>query len=931
MSLNQAKESFNWSYSMKAVTSSLRRRMVIGLTVLLAALSGLVALIFFAVDSVGSKVEEIGNKDLQILLVARENRDAFVQAAGALEVSVSTGESSLFDEKETNFNLVIKNLDLFVGQYQPLLGTDKEELKKKILDFKTQAQRYNTLSFSTTDQSELLALGAILANDRRLIEDTLNQTFLKSRERVQSELSSLGELSRIVLAISIIIALGISALTSFTLFRGTNQFLRRLTRLSQHFSQTNLDQIETLSPDNEGDELAALLDVSNNMLSNMKKAKSELISFQFVEAVFDSLVESVAVIRMRDQSLLLTNAAFHRMLDVDGPVLRRFNEDLYAIMVRSGMEVNRDELKKSLESGESVQLSRTSASKEHRQYLGTCIRTKLNGEDVAIATFSDVTNLVKAQREKHEVELQLFHASKLSSLGTMGAGLAHELNNPLSSVIGFAMMIQSKEMSKERQLEVVGGILRNADRMKKVIDHMRSFARNTRTEANTQTKIEDPIDNAFMILETQLKTNNIAWEISRPKNDLWFNGDPTEFESVIQNLISNSRDAFLTQVVNDHNFQRKIKVQINQELDKSGSEQIHISYTDNAGGIPKSIREKIFEPFFTTKEVGKGTGIGLAISHRIVEEHKGTISVSCPNVGETQFDISIPLEKSSPREAKISDEDSVSGNTSSPSETPKSERLPTPASKRFTIACVDDEPDLLELLSDILSDNFHVRAYLSSREFVDAVIANPPDLVLTDMRMPGLNGLEVIQLIRQRHPHLPALIVSGHAGSDKDSLRAFAIGAQAVLPKPLPQGELFHECILTYLKAGTKPVVSIFGFSNLKAAKISKELEEIFAPKIYENKDVFTRQIMVDFPRIVLLSITDDIAWIKSAIPLLKSNLVATLVFAIPEISLSPKTLSQLKHWEIEVWEQSESMSAAQLQHIITEQLKLVKSLAQTA
>lgn len=916
---------------MKAVTSSLRRRIVIGLTVLLTALSGLVALIFFAVNSVGSKVEEISNRDLQILLIARENRDAFIQAAGALEVSVSTGESALFDEKETNFSLVIKNLDLFVGQYQPLLGIDKDEFKKKILDFKIRAQRYNVLSFSTPDQTQLLDLGAVLAKDRKFIEDTLNQAFLKSRERVQSELTSLADLSRIVLMISIIIALGISAITSITLFRGTNQFLRRLTRLSQHFSQTNLDQIETLSPDDAGDELAALLDVSNNMLSNMKKAKSELISFQFVEAVFDSLVESVAVIRMRDQSLLLTNAAFHRMLAVEGPSIRRFNEDLYTIMVRSGMEVDRDELQRSLESGESVQLSRTSLSKELRQYLGTSILTKLNGEEVAIATFSDVTDLVRAQREKHEIELQLFHASKLSSLGTMGAGLAHELNNPLSSVIGFAMMIQSKEMSKERQLEVVGGILRNADRMKKVIDHMRSFARNTRTEANTLTKIESPIDNAFMILETQLKTNNIAWEINRPENELWFNGDPTEFESVIQNLISNSRDAFLSQVVNDQRFQRKIQVQINRDLDKSGSEHIHICYIDNAGGIPKSIRDKIFEPFFTTKEVGKGTGIGLAIAHRIVEEHKGTISVSCPNAGETQFDISIPLEKSSPREAPTSDDDSNSTNTSPPTSDPKSESLPTPPSKQYTIACVDDEPDLLELLNEILSENFHVRAYLSSREFVDAVTADPPDLVLTDMRMPGLNGLEVIQLIRQKHPSLPALIVSGHAGSDKDSLRAFAIGAQAVLPKPLPNGDLLHECVMTYLKAGTKPVVSIFGFSTHKAAHISKELEANFAPKIYENIDVFTRQMMVDFPRIVILSVSDDIGWIKGAIPLLKSNLVATLVFAIPESSLAPKTVNQLKHWEIEVWDASVSVSTAKLQHIITEQLNLVNTLAKTA
>ncbi|MEI8026953.1 MAG: response regulator [Pseudomonadota bacterium] len=916
---------------MSAANNSLRKRMLLGLIGLLGALMGLVALILFAVTSVGSKVEEISSKDLKILLVARENQDSFVQAAGALEVSVSTGEPSLFDEKESNFDIILKNLDLFEGIYQPLLNTDKEEFKKKIIHFKEYAKRYNTLSFSSPSQGELLSVGAKLADERRFIEDTLTQTFIRSREKVENELSSLGERSRIVLAISIAFALAIATLTTVMLFRGTNKFLRRLTRLTKHFSQTNLEQIEILSPDDQGDELAALLNVSNGMLSNMKKAKSELISFQFVEAVFDSLVEAVAVVRTKDQSLLLTNAALHRMLGIQGKsVSHDSDQDLCALMVQSGMAVDREMLSKLLVAGESIQLNRGQAS-EQRTYLGTSLLTKLNSEEVAIATFSDVTDLVRAQREKHDIELQLFHASKLSSLGTMGAGLAHELNNPLSSVIGFATMIQTKELSKERQLEVIAGILRNADRMKKVINHMRSFARNTRSETSTLTKIEDPIDNAFMILETQLKTNNISWKIIRTKDELFFNGDPTEFESVIQNLISNSRDAFLSQATNLPTDGRKIQLVIEQLLEKNGDEQIHIRYTDNAGGIPKAIMEKIFEPFFTTKEVGKGTGIGLAIAQRIVQENLGTISVSSPRIGETQFDISIPLAKKEDREHSSLNQIQPEI-AATPSTNPPESRAPLGAPlKKYTVACVDDEPDLLELLSEILSDYFHVRAHLSSREFVDAVLADPPDIVLSDMRMPGLNGLEVIGNIRKKYPNLPALIVSGHAGSDQDSNRAFAAGAQAVLPKPLPDGEILYECLLTYINAGTKPVVSIFGFPNRQNEALVKDLESDFTPRIYEQKHVFARQLMIDFPRIVLLSVSDDLSWIKDAMPSLKSNLAATQVFAVQESTLSPASRSQLMNWGIELVSEGDFPTSAKLHACIADQLTKVSNLPKSA
>jgi signal transduction histidine kinase/DNA-binding NarL/FixJ family response regulator len=896
----------------------------------LSALSGMVALILVAVTSVGTKVEEISNKDLQILLVARESRDAFVRSASTLEVSVSTGESSLFDETEADFRLLMENLDLFVGPYRSLLTVDSAVLKKKILDFKDQAQRYNALSFSSPDQSELMTLGASLGSERAFIEDSLNQTFLRSREMVQNELSELGKRSRVVLAFSVLIALGIAAVTSVAFYRGTNQFLRRLTRLSRHFSQTNLDQIEFLAQDDEGDELAALLDVSNGMLSNMKKAKSELISFQFVEAVFDSLKESVAVVRMSDHSLLLTNAAFHRMLDVQERALRPSNEDLCALMHRSGIEVDRNALVRCLEFGESVQVSRGLAS-EQRLYMGMSLRTKLNGEDVSIATFSDVTELVRAQREKHDIELQLFHASKLSSLGTMGAGLAHELNNPLASVIGFAKMMNKKELSKERQLEIIAGILRNADRMKKVIDHMRSFARNTRTEASTLTRIEDPIDNAFLILETQLKTNTISWEITRPENELWFSGDPTEFESVIQNLISNSRDAFLIQVTTDPDHRRMIRVHFDRELNESAGEQIHIRYQDNAGGIPEPIRKKIFEPFFTTKEVGKGTGIGLAIAHRIIEQHRGTITVSCPVSGETQFDITLPLAKSAPRNDESADEKRAGGGSGSSAEKLDALESATVPQKTYTIACVDDEPDVLEFLNEVLSDNFHVRSYLSSREFVDAVLADPPDLILTDMRMPGLNGLEVIALIRKKYPNLPALIVSGHAGSDQDCLRAFAVGAQAVLPKPLPDERLLRESLQTYIEAGSRSVLSAFGFKSECAAALPRELESGFALKIHERKDIFARQLTIDFPRVILLSVSDDIAWIRNGMPFLRSNLVATLIFAIQESPLSPASRNQLEQWGIEVWKGAEFPTSAQLLGLLAEQLERVLNLPQSA
>jgi PAS domain S-box-containing protein len=235
------------------------------------------------------------------------------------------------------------------------------------------------------------------------------------------------------------------------------------------------------------------------------------------------------------------------------------------------------------------------------------------------------------------LEKELFHANKLVVLATMGAGLAHELNNPLASILLdaeylkdiFAEPDQPIDWPSARQASA--SVIQGVERMKKVLEHLLMYSRKEAVQRLSTLTMSQLIEDSFLFIERQLRSRSISIRVDI-ENEIFLSGNRTQLESVIHNLLSNSRDAF-----EGRKGEKVIRIRAFKE--KPGLATLE--YTDNAGGIPKPIRDRIFEPFFTTKKEKEGTGLGLAISRKIVAEHGGNIQ--CESDGETTtFRVSLP-------------------------------------------------------------------------------------------------------------------------------------------------------------------------------------------------------------------------------------------------------------------------------------------------
>lgn len=241
-----------------------------------------------------------------------------------------------------------------------------------------------------------------------------------------------------------------------------------------------------------------------------------------------------------------------------------------------------------------------------------------------------------------ETQAQLVHAGKLAALGTLGAGVAHELNNPLTVVSAEADEILDglKNGYFDEQIAAVSAknIKSHAERMRVIVDHIRQFARDDKNAGWGKISINDPLKDSLILLDTQLKNHGIevALHLGERLPQIW--GCHNKLESVFQNLITNARDAFAS--VKDN---RKQEIVITTYLGDQNN--ITVKFEDNACGIPQKVLAEIFNPFFTTKDVGSGTGLGLSIAQRNIEEHGGEIAVKSKEGQGTEFTIIFPIER----------------------------------------------------------------------------------------------------------------------------------------------------------------------------------------------------------------------------------------------------------------------------------------------
>ena len=257
-----------------------------------------------------------------------------------------------------------------------------------------------------------------------------------------------------------------------------------------------------------------------------------------------------------------------------------------------------------------------------------------------------VKELERANRELKEATVQLIQTEKLSALGELVAGVAHELNQPLN---GIKIISQSilKGIEKNRFEEKdVGGDLKEivgqVNKMAEIIDHMRIYTRRTEGGFEEMVDLNSVIGGPLKLLDHQLKTHNIEVVRELTPDLPKVQGDPIRLEQVFMNLITNARCALDS--CGKENKRIEIKsYKMNHQSSTPDDFAVVAEVKDNGEGIPEHLREKIFEPFFTTKEAGKGTGLGLSVSSKIIEEHRGRIEMESKVSEGATFRVILPI------------------------------------------------------------------------------------------------------------------------------------------------------------------------------------------------------------------------------------------------------------------------------------------------
>lgn len=327
-------------------------------------------------------------------------------------------------------------------------------------------------------------------------------------------------------------------------------------------------------------------------------------------------------------------------------------------------------------------------------------------------------------------------AEKLSSLGRLIAGVAHELNNPLAVVVGYSQLMVKQPIVDGKLKDTLVKVLHESERAAKIVRDLLSFARPCEPQL-APVSVGHLVCNVLDVREADLQGHAVELESSIPPNLPMTMADAIQVEQVLNNLITNAIHALASQPSET----RKLTVSVEES-----SIFLRVVVADSGPGIPAANIEKIFEPFFTTKDPGKGTGLGLSISNTIIQEHHGRIWVESEVGQGARFFIELPIVA-----CPLADEPAAAPVVVTPVAT---------SDDVGRLLVVDDEPGIREVLKEILTCNgYHVDTACDGAEALRRIGSVDYDLIISDLCMPGMDGEKLYQAIREKDEDLADRII----------------------------------------------------------------------------------------------------------------------------------------------------------------------------
>jgi PAS domain S-box-containing protein len=420
---------------------------------------------------------------------------------------------------------------------------------------------------------------------------------------------------------------------------------------------------------------------------------------------------------------------------------------------------------------------------EGRQFATTIVNKTKDGRFVRIETSlnpimdsnRNITGYLAIQKDvtaRVKLESQLTQAQRLDSLGTLAGGIAHDFNNILGIILGYASYIKKYLGDAVRLREGVASIEEAVDRGKGVTRRLLTFARKTESVQEILS-INEVIRNFIKLMsETFPKTIQVVVDLQEKIPPI--KGDRTQLDQVLLNLFVNARDAMdgvgritvSTTVCGG----RELK---SLKTNTDSKSYVRIIIRDTGHGMDESTKSRIFEPFFTTKESG-GTGLGLAVTFGIIQSHHGLIDVETKPGKGSAFHIYLPVHAGIPSAVSpvISQKTNVTGTE--------------------TVLLIEDEPQLRKLLGIILHElGYRVLSASNGDEGLGLFThhENEIAIVVTDLDMPGMNGLAVAKTLNEKKSSLKIVVTSGYLdGTTREQARQY--GVAKIMQKPYDPEDL---------------------------------------------------------------------------------------------------------------------------------------------
>ena len=541
-----------------------------------------------------------------------------------------------------------------------------------------------------------------------------------------------------------------------------------------------------------GDELERVVNAINSTSENMYESYKELSENQDrlaereakFSAIFDAISDAVVFVDT-ERKIIQTNPAFDKQFgytleEIKGQTTKLLYAKPEEYGVQGKKRYNPDP-KINVDLYE-IEYQRKDASTFISETLGGIVKLSDGSVIGYIGIIRDITDRIKAKEEEHQLQLQLQQAQKIEAIGQLTGGIAHDFNNILNSILGYSdlSLMSLGDQDNDDLKSYIEQIIQASERASGLVAQMLSFSR---SNPGTPMPIQLPIliDEVTSLLRPTIPSSiKLVVEIDEKIPTVLM--DTTQMHQILMNLCINARDSM------DNGGILKIKVSNQPFIDlicssckqRFQGEFVQITVEDNGTGIKPEVLDTIFEPFVSTKEVGKGTGMGLAVVHGILHNHKSHIVVEPKEKGGSLFHLLMPPLRETSDTVEI-----------------KTLNKPLRAHEGDTkhILVVDDEESIVLFLDKLLkSHGYKVTYTTSSTEALEKFKATPSkyDLIITDQTMPNMSGTEMIKVILQISPNIPVILCTGYSETiDRES--AIEMGCSAYLEKPVKTQTLLHK------------------------------------------------------------------------------------------------------------------------------------------